>query len=108
MRRHARTARAGRIFLVALLIGASTWACQPSAMTETESFEHAEVAYREGHYRAAIDGYEAFLERYPRSPLAKIARLRIRCINREVRSMLGRTGMPRPLYRGEPQDATLE
>ncbi len=81
-------------------------ACQPSARTETESFESAEVAYREGRYEAALDGYEGFLKRYPRSPLADIAKTRIRTINREVRSMLGRTDTPRPMYRAPSDNAT--
>lgn len=79
--------------------------CEQQRITETESFEQAEVAYREGRYRSALDDYEQFLRHYPRSPLAKIAALRIKTINREVQSMLGRTATPPPLYIGEGQDA---
>ncbi len=80
-------------------------ACRPSEVTETESFEKAEVAYREGRYKSAIDDYEKFLVRYPHSPLAEVAELRIRTISREIQSMLGRTDTPPPLYRGEATDA---
>lgn len=80
-------------------------ACEQDRITETESFEQAEVAYREGSYKVALDNYEQFLVHYPHSPLAKVAVLRIRTINREVQSMLGRTSTPPPLYRGEQQDA---
>lgn len=81
--------------------------CQPTRQTETQSFELAEEAYRTGRYREAIDGYESFLERYPSSPLASTARVRIRSLTREVRSMLGRADTPRPIYRGKGADATL-
>lgn len=81
-------------------------ACQDDSVTETKSFETAEIAYRSGSYNKAMDGYETFLKRYPNSPLADVAKLRIRSINREVRGMLGRTGTPRPVYRGEKNDAT--
>lgn len=80
-------------------------ACQPGEVTETESFEKAEVAYRDGRYKSAIDDYERFLVRYPHSPLAEVAELRIRTISREIQSMLGRTATPPPLYRGEAKDA---
>lgn len=80
-------------------------ACQPGEVTETESFEQAEVAYRQGRYKSAIDDYERFLVRYPHSPLAEVAELRIRTISREIQSLLGRTATPPPLYRGEATDA---
>ena len=82
-------------------MGCMALGCQPSAATETRSFESAEQAYRSGQYRQALDGYELFLKRYPNSPLAEVASTRIRCVNREVRGMLGRKNMPRPMYRGE-------
>ena len=74
-------------------------ACEPPLPPETESFEAAEVAYRGGRYQEAIGGYEAFLKHYPASPLAKIARLRLRAINHEVGAVLKRNDMPRPDYR---------
>lgn len=73
-------------------------ACEDPQQTQTEAFESAEARYRTGKYNAALDGYEAFLDAYPRSPLAKTAELRIRCIHREVRSVLMRKDMPRPDY----------
>jgi hypothetical protein len=74
-------------------------ACEPPLPPETESFEAAEVAYRKGSYQEAIDGYESFLRHYPASPLARIARLRLRAINREVGAVLKRHDMPTPEYR---------
>lgn len=76
--------------------------------TKTSSFELAEEAYRRGTYSEALDGYEDFLKRHPTSPLAKVAKQRIRCINREVRSMLGRSDSPRPVYRADAQTSTRD
>ena len=80
--------------------------CRAGATTQTNSFEIAETAYKTGDYKSALDGYEGFLRAYPSSPLAQVARLRIRCIHREVRSLLGRTDTPRPMYRGQSPNAT--
>jgi len=74
--------------------------CQASSTTETASFEQAEVAYRAGQYSRALDGYQGFLKRYPKSPLASVARTRIRCISREIRGLKGRKGVPLPIYKG--------
>lgn len=89
--------------MVGCLLFAS--ACQPDQVTETQSFEHAELAYRQGRYQRAMSGYQTFLKRYPSSPLAQIATLRLRTIEREQQGMLGRTDTPPPLYRGEDEDA---
>lgn len=78
-------------------------ACEDPQHTQTEAFETAEQRYRNGEYDAALDGYQAFLDAYPNSPLAKTAELRIRSIHREVRSVLMRKDMPRPEYVG-PSD----
>jgi outer membrane protein assembly factor BamD (BamD/ComL family) len=75
-------------------------ACEDPQQTQTQAFEYAEAHYRAGDYDAALDGYQAFLEAYPQSPLAETAELRIRCIHREVRSVLMRKDMPRPRYVG--------
>lgn len=75
-------------------------ACEAPQQTQTEAFEYAEAHYRAGEYDAALDGYQAFLDTYPKSPLAETAELRIRCIHREVRSVLMRKDMPRPRYVG--------
>jgi hypothetical protein len=80
-----------------LLAGA---ACEDPRQTQTQAFEKAEAHYRTGEYDAALDGYQAFLEAYPTSPLAETAELRIRSIHREVRSVLMRKDMPRPRYIG--------
>lgn len=74
--------------------------CQSSRPTETALFEQAEVHYRLGNYDAALSGYQAFLRTYPLSPLASTAEMRLRNIRREVSSVMGRQGMPRPVYHG--------
>ena len=84
------------IFLVFSLGGA----CAPPEKTETAFFKEAETHYRSGDYEGALDGYESFLRLFPESPLAEMAELRIRTIRREVSSVLGRTDIPRPTYRG--------
>ncbi len=81
--------------LAAILI---VWGCDGPSMAETDQFEAAEVHYRAGNYERALDGYQDFLRHYPKSPLADVAEQRIRTINREVSSMLGRSDMPRPVY----------
>ena len=86
------------LFCVCVLIGAI--GCEDPRHTQTRAFEAAEEDYREGEYDAALDGYQAFLEAYPTSPLAETAELRIRSIHREVRSVLMRKDMPRPRYVG--------
>jgi hypothetical protein len=91
------TASLYAILLVVLLLPA--WGCDGPTMAETDQFEAAEVYYRAGDYEEALDGYQAFLRHYPQSPLAEVAEQRIRTINREVSSMLGRSDMPRPVYR---------
>ena len=98
---HALLLRGALIASAGLVFGA----CEPVHVTETASFEEAEVAYRQGHYASALDGYERFVARYPSSPLAEVAELRIRAISREIQSMLGRTKTPPPLYRGAAESA---
>jgi hypothetical protein len=74
--------------------------CEGPEITQTQAFERAEAHYRNGEYDAALDGYQAFLEAYPESPLTETVELRIRCINREIRSVMMRKDMPRPKYVG--------
>jgi hypothetical protein len=76
------------------------WACETPQQTETAMFERAEQHYRLGNYDDAIKGYQAFLQQYPTSPLARTAQMRVRSIHREVASVLDRQGMPRPIYHG--------
>lgn len=92
--------------LMLLWLGLLSSACSSRDEAETVSFERAEVAYRQGHYKVAVKGYHEFLKRHPKSPLARMAKLRIRCIQREVRAMLDRHDMPRPIYIGSKSDAT--
>jgi outer membrane protein assembly factor BamD (BamD/ComL family) len=91
------------ILLVALF--AST-GCEDLQRTQTQAFEYAEKHYRGGQYDAALDGYQAFLESYPTSPLAATAEMRIRCIHREVRSVMMQKNVPRPRYVGESNKPT--
>jgi hypothetical protein len=94
------------VALVAMAAG-----CEDSQQTQTEAFEKAEAHYRTGEYDAALEGYQAFLDSYPTSPLAKTAELRIRSIHREVRSVLMRKDLPRPQYVGsgdKPEVADIE
>lgn len=74
--------------------------CEGPEVTQTQAFEGAEAHYRSGEYDAALDGYQAFLEAYPDSPLTETVELRIRGINREIRSVMMRKDMPRPKYVG--------
>ncbi len=95
------------VVLCAWVLGANT-ACEDPQQTQTQAFEYAEAHYRSGEYDAALDGYQAFLEAYPKSPLAETAELRIRCIHREVRSVLMRKDMPRPRYVGASDNESAQ
>lgn len=77
-----------------------TSACEDPQQTQTQAFEYAEEHYRGGQYDAALDGYQAFLDSYPTSPLAATAEMRIRGIHREVRSVMMEKNVPRPRYVG--------
>ncbi|TXD33061.1 hypothetical protein FRC96_16220 [Lujinxingia vulgaris] len=79
-------------------------ACSEPEATETELFEAAEVHYRGGNYGEALSGYEAFLKRYPASPLAPTVEMRLRNIHREVSSVMERQGSPSPVYHGSRGD----
>ena len=87
-----------------LVCAALLTGCEGPEVTHTEAFERAESHYRAGEYDAALDGYQAFLEAYPESPLTETAKLRIRSINREVRSVMVRKNMPKPDYVGTESD----
>lgn len=87
---------AGVLILVFTLFSAV--ACDGPRTTETQAFETAEAHYKGGDYEVALAGYESFLKLYPTSPLAGVARTRIRNIRREVDSMLGRSEGLRPVY----------
>lgn len=94
----ARTQTGALVLLSCLIL--TMGACLQTQNTETTSFERAEKYYRKGNYDKALVGYTAFVNEHPHSPLVKMAQLRIRCIQREVRGMLDRQDMPRPVYRG--------
>lgn len=81
--------------------------CESSRPTETALFEEAEVHYRLGNYDGALSGYQAFLRTYPLSPLAETAEMRLRNIKREVSSVMGRQGMPRPVYHGSERAGSV-
>ena len=82
-----------------------TSACEDPQQTQTQAFEYAEEHYRGGQYDAALDGYQAFLDSYPTSPLAATAEMRIRGIHREVRSVMMEKNVPRPRYVGKLKKA---
>ncbi len=94
-------------FAGALLVGALASGCEHSERPRTSLFDEGEQHYERGEYDAALDDYQAFLQRFPRSPLAETARLRVRSINREVQSVMGASETPDPRYlgpRGGPGD----
>ncbi len=74
--------------------------CEDRQPTETAMFESAEVDFRHGNYEDAMEGYQAFLEQYPTSPLAPTVEMRLRNIHREVSSVMEDTGTPTPTYHG--------
>jgi outer membrane protein assembly factor BamD (BamD/ComL family) len=82
----------------AVLVGAVLSGCEPSERPRTSLFQQAEQHFKRGEYDDALDDYQAFLERFPRSPLAETARLRVRSINREVQSLMETQNMPEPHY----------
>ena len=94
----------GILLVGALLLGGLPSGCQRSEVQRTSLFETAERHFERGEYDAALDDYQAFVDRYPRSPLAETARLRIRSINREVQSMMNRKSGPEARYVGTEGD----
>lgn len=82
----------------AVLVGAVLSGCEHSERPRTSLFQQAEQHFERGEYDDALDDYQAFLQRFPRSPLAETARLRVRSINREVQSLMETQNMPEPRY----------
>ena len=78
--------------------------CEDPRDAETTAFEAAEIEYRQGNYGEALDGYQAFLNRYPQSPLAPTVEMRIRSIHREVSSVMNDSHAIRPSYHGSKRD----
>jgi hypothetical protein len=72
--------------------------CDEERPAETDLFEQAEQLLRIGDSEAANRNYEEFLERYPQSPLAPLARERLANIDRQLESIMGRRAAPAPIY----------
>lgn len=68
-------------------------------------FERAEQHYTHGDYDGARALYEEFLAQHPTSPFAPIAQQRLRIVERELDSVMGRRGAPAPI-RVNPYAAT--
>lgn len=92
---------ARQFWLVLVAIICLNTGCEAPELTQTQAFEYAEEHYRDGQYDAALDGYQAFLNSYPTSPLAATVEMRIRTIHREVRSVMMKKDVPRPRYLGD-------
>ncbi len=99
----------GHVLVFGCFVFFALSACAPGAQEETTVFQEAEALYSAGEYDGATERYEAFLERYPRSPFAKTARLRLLTIDREIESVMGTRGTNRPilLRPSESEKATL-
>jgi hypothetical protein len=72
-------------------------ACENDEQQETPLFGEAETAFRRGDYELAAEGYEDFVALYPQSPLVPLAEQRLRLIDRELNSVMGRRGSPSPV-----------
>jgi hypothetical protein len=92
-----RLAAAIGSLVVGMLMGMG---CRERPPRPSEVFAQAEEHYQRGEYDAALDDYQVFLERHPRSPLTETARMRIRAINREIRAVMDREHVPSPTYVG--------
>ena len=106
MHSHSARARRALVAVMGLALMVHVAACLPSENAETQAFEHAEAYYRAGNYDRALEGYTRFLQSHPNSPMTKTAKMRVRTIHREVRSMLDCQDMPRPVYLGRALNAT--
>lgn len=88
------------MYAVFLLCG-----CPAPPEEETALFERAEQHYSHGDYDGARVLYVEFLEQHPTSPFAAIASQRLRIVDRELDSVMGRRGAPAPV-RVNPYAAT--
>jgi hypothetical protein len=103
--RSVRRSAARRVLLGAagLVVALSLAACEEPQPPPVTQFERAEELLRAGDYDGATRLYEAFLADHPRSPLARVARQRLRNIDRELEAVMGRRATPAPIYiRPEP------
>lgn len=85
---------------ILLLLAGSLWlaACEDPKAPPATQFERAEELLRAGDYDGATRLYEEFIDDHPHSPLAPIARLRLRNIDRELEAVMGRRATPAPIY----------
>ncbi len=72
--------------------------CREAPERDTALFERAEQRLRSGDYEGATRDYEVFLENYPTSPFAPMARQRLTSIDRELEAVMGRRASPAPIY----------
>lgn len=72
--------------------------CHEPQPPPTDEFERAETLLHAGDYDGAAGLYTDFLDRHPSSPLAPIARQRLRNIDRELEAVMGRRSTPAPIY----------
>jgi len=87
----------GRFLVMAVAVVGSS-SCHEPTTPPTELFQRAEELLQLGDYDGASSNYEAFLERFPNSPLAPIAEQRLRNIDRELEAVMGRRSTPAPIY----------
>jgi hypothetical protein len=73
-------------------------ACTPPPSSDATSFDSAESALARGDYDEARAGYRAFISTYPSHPLARLARERLRIIERELDAVQRRDGGAAPTY----------
>jgi hypothetical protein len=99
-RRAARTVRSLTRALALLLVLSALGpvACHDPLPPPAQAFEDAEARLREGDYDGATRLYQTFLASHPHSPLAPIARQRLRNIDRELEAVMGRRATPAPIY----------
>ena len=72
-------------------------ACNDTYQEETDLFEEAERHYQHGDYEGAVERYEEFLIRHPRSQLAPIAEQRILIVRSELDSVMERRNVEPPI-----------
>lgn len=72
-------------------------ACETEYEEDTAVFERAEDLYAVGDYDSASALYRSFLVDHADSPLRQMAELRLRLIERELDSVMGRRGAPAPV-----------
>lgn len=100
---HSRPPR-GLVWVLCAVFAAASLACERSPEQRTSQFREAETHFERGEYEQALDDYQAFVEQYPRHRLADTARLRIKSVNREVQSVMGRDDMQTPRHVAEESD----